>query len=48
MKNYLIALAVVLALFTSSTTARDVQEAPELVNEIATGNKILTKHLLTL
>lgn len=41
MSSQLFALAIVLALFTSSATARDVQDIPELFNETATGNYIL-------
>lgn len=47
MNIHLIALAVVLALFTSSAIARDVPEMPELVNETATGNYILSKSIWT-
>lgn len=47
MNSHLIALAIVLALFTSSATARDVQEIPELVNEAAIGNYILSIPILT-
>lgn len=42
MNSRFFVLAVVLALFISSATTRDVQEMPELLTERATGTNILS------